>query len=466
MQTLYSQVIQCPLYARVAQFIRDAGLLRGIRHIDLALSGGADSVCMTVLLWAFVKQNAPEITLRAHHIRHHLREGDDADARVSRDLAQLLGIPFIQTDLSWERLPDSDVEAQAREARYECFMKALAEVDSAALALAHHGDENLETALWRLGRGCGIDGLTLSSKRVQNGITLIRPMLAVGKRDICQTLTVLGIAWVEDPSNQSLKYRRNFIRHKVLPSLEQCASSPECLYRSLINIGRDAVAVSALSECIAHECMIYDGAWFCPRACWVSLGEAAQSQVLRHAARSVFAGHCPDAAFIARALEMISARKQSWRIAADGCIAIGWSRDGISVWRNNMNFENRFALKLDLPATEVNVWNLCKLTCFKMVPETPLKNTTSSIYIDAETLCGELMIRPACEFPQLRTATGNLCKTREALRSQGVPDAWRQNWPVLCAGNTPLWVLGGMRTLEASPARAGMPCLAVSVIWR
>lgn len=131
-----------------------------------------------------------------------------------------------------------------------------------------------------------------------------------------------------------------------------------------------------------------------------------------------------------------------------------------------MNFEEKLALKINVPASEVNVWNLCKMSCFKMIPESALKNTTSTIYIDAGALTGELEVRPACNFPQLRTATGNLCKTREALRSQGVPDAWRQNWPVLCSGNTPLWVFGGMRTLEATPAQPGMPCLAVSVIWK
>ena len=466
MQTLYFQVIANPLYARVGKFIRSAGLLHDIRHVELALSGGADSVCMTVLLWAFVKQNALEITLRAHHVRHHLRAGDGFDAEVARELAQRLDIPFIQSDLSWDEVPSSDVEAQAREARHACFARALTGIEHAALAIAHHGDENLETALWRLGRGCGLDGLTLAQKREQDGITRIRPLLAVGKDDICQCLTSLDIAWAEDPSNQSLHYRRNFIRHRVLPPLMESASAPDCLYRSLVNIGRDASAVSELAEAVARACTVYVGAWFCPMTHWSALGDAAQMQVLRHAARMVCAGHCPEASFIERALEMITVRKQSWRKTEDSRITVGWSRDGISVWSNDMNFEEKLALKINVPASEVNVWKLCKMSCFKMIPESALKNTTSTIYIDAGALTGELEVRPACDFPQLRTATGNLCKTREALRSQGVPDAWRQNWPVLCSGNTPLWVFGGMRTLEATPAQPGMPCLAVSVIWK
>lgn len=466
MQDLYSQVIDSPLYARVGQFIRSAGLLRDIGHVDLALSGGADSVCMTLMLWAFVRQNAPEITLRAHHVRHHLREGDDVDAHISRDLAQRLDIPFIQSDLAWDALPDSDVESQAREARHACLAHALSGFERPALALAHHGDENLETALWRLGRGCGLDGLTLAPRRDMDGITRIRPMLAVGKADICQCLASLGIAWAEDPSNQSLKYRRNQIRHTVLPPLARSASSPECLYRSLLNVGNDACALSELADAVVKSCVVYAGAWFCPMLRWNELGKSAQIQVLRHAARIVCAGHCPDSAFVFRAQEMIASRRQNWRIIVDSCITVGWSRDGISIWRNDMNFENSPALKIDVPSSEVNVWNLCKISCFKMIPETALKNTTSTIYIDAEALCGELMIRPASEFSQLQTATGNLCKTREALRSQGVPDAWRQHWPILCSGNRPLWVFGGMRTLDAIPAQPGKSCLAVSVIWK
>ncbi|MBS7381427.1 MAG: hypothetical protein KIG72_09190, partial [Bradymonadales bacterium] len=64
-----------------------------------------------------------------------------------------------------------------------------------------------------------------------------------------------------------------------------------------------------------------------------------------------------------------------------------------------------------------------------------------------------LRLCPAHEFDTLTTSDGRVTKTREALRSQGVPEPLRAQWPVLCDGKTPLWVVGGMRTAGAPKAR-------------
>jgi hypothetical protein len=122
-------------------------------------------------------------------------------------------------------------------------------------------------------------------------------------------------------------------------------------------------------------------------------------------------------------------------------------------------------LSIAVPCQDVDVWQLCRISAWYQTLETVPANTKSMLHIDATAVHGQLNIRPACHFQNLQTAVGNLCKTREALRSQGVPDCWRRFWPVLCDDDRPLWVLGGMRTLTAVPPKPGVRALTVALSW-
>ena len=122
-------------------------------------------------------------------------------------------------------------------------------------------------------------------------------------------------------------------------------------------------------------------------------------------------------------------------------------------------------LTVSIPCSDMPVWNMAKLSVWNSIPQDALKNTTSLLHIRADAIEGKLTIRPACQFRDVQTSNGNLAKLSEALRSQGVPDIWRKNWPVLCDARGPLWVLGGMRTLNAVPAKAGTPAVTFEVRW-
>ncbi len=451
-----------PIYRRVVDFIHAGNLFSGIRHVDVALSGGADSVCLLALLSAMPR----DFSLRAHHIRHHLRQDDQLDAELARKTADILGIEYVQTDLSWPGdIPQSNVEENARNARYHALFEAIREPETSALALAHHGDENLETALWRLGRGCGLEGLCLAARRIVEGITLVRPLLMVSKDEIYQFLRDNHLKWAEDPSNQSHDYRRNRIRSEILPLIKSEAMSGACLYRSLIGIRNDAEALASFAEEFVSRFPVRAGCWFCPWDVWNSLELPALLQVLRHAARAVLPGHCPDAQFVSDALQMIQARAQTCRQIENGHIHIGWFHGGIMIWSENDD-EKLPDIAFEIPCQDLQIRHIGKLTCWYSVPESPLKNTTSILHLDAECLDGPLSIRAASNYPMLRSSTGNLRKTTEALRSQGVPDKWISQWPVLCVSNRPIWILGGMRTLEARPAIPGQKAASFMMHWQ
>ncbi len=451
-----------PLYSRVRDFITSRHLLDGIEHLDIALSGGADSVCLVAILSAMKSA----CTLRAHHIRHHLRNNDGVDAEVARSVCEKLGIEFIQTELDWSDngIPQANVEEEARKKRYSAFFQVLEDKSVSGIALAHHGDENLETAIWRLGRGCGLEGFGMSPIAERNGIRLIRPLLMVSKAEIYEFLGDIGLEWAEDPTNQSNKYRRNRIRHEILPLLKSESMSDDCLFRSLVQMRNDAESLSSLADSFVKMHPVKNGGWFCSWTDWLMLSESAKAQVLRHAVRDVVPNHCPTSAWIVRTLEMLSQQKQTFRQTEDGVVFAGWSHGGVMVWSESQNI-SMSEIEIAIPCSDVRIWNFCDLTAFSSMPDVDLKNTTSLFHVDALAVTEKLTIRPAETFCDVRNSIGNIIRLREALRSQGVPDMWRRHWPVLCSGMKPLWVLGGMRTFDAVPAKSGRKALTFSVRW-
>ena len=440
------------MYKKFKSFIQFEHLLDNIQHIDIALSGGADSVCLTALLSKYRDEQKPELSLRAHHIRHGLRDSDIFDAEIARQTAEKFKIPFIQTNLNLGSVNDN-IEETARNARYEALFGEIRKLNygkaSICLALAHHGDENIETALWRLGRGCGLEGLTLSAKRHIQDLLLIRPLLCLSKTEIYAWLKNNGITWAEDPTNQSDHYLRNRIRHDILPPLIQSASKPDCIYQSLINIRHDTDALDSFADYFVQSHPTHFNGWFCRYTDWDFLKREAQIQVLRHVARHVLTGHGITQDFVFKSLAMIEKQNPSHRIYTDEKISVGFCKIGIMVW-NNQRPNLPTPIKVQIPAQDLNIWDLYKVSVLNVQLKESLKNTTTQLFISTDSINpNHLTIYPAGCFKSLTASDGRTTRTSEALRSQGVPDIWRNYWPVLCDDEGPLWIIGGMRTERA-----------------
>ena len=330
--------------------------------------------------------------------------------------------------------------------------------------MAHHGDENVETALWRLGRGCGLEGCTLSYKSTRNGILIIRPLLCLSKSEIYQYLKEKHIPWAEDPTNQSDHYLRNRIRHDVLPPLFQSSSKPDCIYKSLINIRHDADSLSSFADYFVQSHSTHFNGWFCPYTDWNLLNHEAQIQVLRHAARHIQTGHIITQDFVSKSLEMIHNQHQNHRISTDETISIGYCKTGVMLWCNQRP-KLPEPMVISIPSQDVDINHLYKLSLFKIRTDSVLKNTPSQLFISQDSIVtqnNQFTVYPAGMFKTLTTSTGRTTHTMEALRSQGVPDIWRNYWPVLCDDDGPLWILGGMRTDHAKPGTANIIAVHVN----
>lgn len=186
------------------------------RNILIAFSGGLDS---TVLLHQLVcwRQQRPETELRAIHIHHGLSAHADHWVEHCQQVCAQWQVPLsiVRVTLVDEGL---GVEAHARQARYQAFREALQPGE--VLVTAQHLDDQCETFLLALKRGSGPVGLSaMAMESAFHGTTLIRPLLKESRMELECWATENQLHWIEDESNQSDEYDRNFLRLRVLPQL-------------------------------------------------------------------------------------------------------------------------------------------------------------------------------------------------------------------------------------------------------
>jgi len=180
--------------------------------VVVGCSGGADSLALLAL--AVDAGLAPV----AVHVDHGLRPGTDREAQLVADAAAHLGAQFDARRVAVGRGPN--LEARARAARYDALESARVAHGASAVLVGHTADDQAETVLLNLLRGSGASGLAGMPARRGH---LVRPLLGARRADVRAVCERRGLAPVEDPSNDDLAFRRNWIRHEVLPLLEHGA---------------------------------------------------------------------------------------------------------------------------------------------------------------------------------------------------------------------------------------------------
>jgi len=258
----------------VRTYIEKHKLLIPDEPVLVGLSGGADSVALLSVLCKL------GYTCIAAHCNFHLR-GDESqrDETFCKELALHFQIPFHKADFETSKYAKEkhiSIEMAARELRYEWFEKLRQEVDAQAIAVAHHQDDNVETLLMNLCRGTGIRGL--AGIRPKNNF-VVRPLLSITRNDILHWLDMHNLSHVTDSTNLSDIYTRNFIRHKVVPLLEEVnpsvsnnisrtanlLSGVESLYLYAIEeihkkvfVKDDYISITALMAYPAPEVVLYE----------------------------------------------------------------------------------------------------------------------------------------------------------------------------------------------------------------
>jgi tRNA(Ile)-lysidine synthase len=254
-----------PLVERVARYLDRCAMLPADTALVVGVSGGADSVAMLAVLRELSSRPDRRWALTVAHLNHALREEADREARFVTELAERWGLPCVS-----ERIDVAEISSQrrcgleetGRDLRYEFLLKTAKQAGATRIAVAHHGDDQVETVLYRIFRGThwrGLSGMAPLRPMGEGAVLLCRPMLELTRKEIEAFCRAEGLVWMDDSSNADIRYRRNFLRREVLPRVRTQINP--CVDESLRRLAEAAGEVEAyfLSQAtpLLNEAMVF-----------------------------------------------------------------------------------------------------------------------------------------------------------------------------------------------------------------
>lgn len=239
------------------EFIKREQLFSSGDRLLIAVSGGLDSTVLCELC------HQAGFTFTIAHCNFRLRGAESArDEIFVRQLGQRYDCEVLVRSFDTEAVAAvnrQSIQVAARELRYEWFRDIINKWGTGIIVTAHHLDDNIETMVMNFFRGTGLSGLR---GMLPSQGAIVRPLLFAGRQELQEFAAGSGLAWVEDSSNESDKYARNFFRHQVLPLVERAYPAAfrnlaenlsrfrgiEIIYRSAIERQKKNLLVAKGSE--------------------------------------------------------------------------------------------------------------------------------------------------------------------------------------------------------------------------
>jgi tRNA(Ile)-lysidine synthase len=192
--------------------------------VSVAFSGGLDSTVLLHLLSQHELARPLKKHLYAHYIDHGLQEISLDWQAHCKKVCESLQVPFKSSVIEIQKTQRKGIESVARKLRYQTLSAQLPRADD-ILVTGHHQRDQAETVLLNLVRGAGVAGLSAMPYQkeialVSGSIRHIRPLLAIPYEKLVAYADYFQLCWIEDPSNESLDFKRNVMRHEVLPVLQ------------------------------------------------------------------------------------------------------------------------------------------------------------------------------------------------------------------------------------------------------
>ena len=240
---------------KILAFIEEYHMLEHDDHVVAGVSGGADSVCLLLVLLELRKKYGLRLT--AVHVEHGIR-GEDSlrDAAFVQELCARHDVACVVKHCdapTFAREQGMSLEEGARALRYECFREVSGQLSADKIAVAHNQNDCGETLLFQLVRGSGLKGMR-GIEPVRGNI--IRPLLCADREEIEAFLQERGQTFCTDATNRETEYSRNKIRHQVMPVLKEInAGAVEHLYRSTRYAAEAAELVETLAEAARSQCV-------------------------------------------------------------------------------------------------------------------------------------------------------------------------------------------------------------------
>jgi tRNA(Ile)-lysidine synthase len=432
-------------------------------QVLVAVSGGSDSVGLLGILARLQRRLA--IDLVCAHVNHRLRGADgDADEACAAAAAQQLGVPFVRAELPPGLGGRGNLEERAREARYGILHDLASESGCRLIATGHTEDDQAETVLLRLTRGTGLDGLGGIRPCRPDGV--IRPLIECGRAAVQDAARCLGLPWREDLSNRDLRFQRNVVRSRILPTLrEMNPRVTAALARtSALARGQEEVVRMLLEDRVRRA----------------SKGGRLDLRVIRDMAGPL-RGHLVRQWLITRAIgpRRLTARHIDSVLAlAAGSRASGFVElPGGSVVRRcygwlDVDVQRAVSGRPWLAQAlavghEVRVpggWRLAA-SAMRLAAESPMPHDLWSAACDATAIAGPFTVRRPRRGERVRPfGLGGSRKLSDLFTDRKVPAPERWRYPVVELGGEVVWIPGVVRTdaflLSADTGR--VVCLSAS----
>src|SRR5215207_3625843 len=236
------------------------GLNRSLPVIA-GISGGPDSLCLMSVL------RKAGFRIIVAHFNHKLRPDSDADANIVEQTAARLNLASVIQSGDVRAFADSEklsIEESARILRYRFLMEQARRVHAQAVAVGHTADDQVETVLMHFIRGAGLAGLKgMNYRTVINmfdpEIPIVRPLLDMWREETVVYCAANGFRPRYDPSNASLDFLRNRLRHLLIPTLE--SYNPrfrEVLWRTSRSLAADYEILSEVLDEVWKDCVIQE----------------------------------------------------------------------------------------------------------------------------------------------------------------------------------------------------------------
>ncbi len=432
-----------PLLDRIAQTIARHRMLEPAQKVGVAVSGGADSVCLLYVLLELAPQW--DLRLSVLHLDHGLRgEESRQDAEFVRGLADQLGLPLSLRETPVAQSPDN-LEQAAREARLAFFREAISSGAVQRIATGHTRSDQAETVLFRFLRGAGTAGLAGIRPVTSEGI--VRPLIELERSEVQQFLVERGIAWREDSTNRSLQFARNRIRHELLPQIAR--EWNPAIGETLANTADWALAEEAwwdaeIDRLASQHFTTTDGAILLRSGLLAALPLAVARRLVRRAMelakgdlRGIDFGH------IAAVMEMAQSTEGHGRLQAPGLDifrSFEWLRFG-QPGAGRLEARN-YRLALVVPGT-IRVPGTNLALSLELIDKSgPLVYNSQVGCLDWQRLSGSLELRnwrPGDQYQPVGCTGQEKIKT--LFQQARIPLWERRHWPVLTDGPCIVWAL-------------------------
>lgn len=313
--------------------------------IAVALSGGADSLCLTLLIQAWACVHGHQLI--ALTVDHGIRPESRREALFVGEIMAAQGIEHVILTVT-EPLVGAHLEERARRARYDLMTRYCRERGIKILCVAHHLEDQAETVLAHLARGSGTDGMSgMSRVTHRDGVLLLRPLLMVPKERILTYLRQKKVSWVEDPMNKDLTYERVRWRQR-LPLFAENGLSAHALAVSAERLNRARRALDFFTMRFIRCAAVFHEMGFCfiPLSAWNGQPEEIRLRALRFLISVVTP---KGGAYSLRHLEQNLVRTKDF--SAGGCRIVK-TQNGIFITPERRTWPAPVVLK----AGEVNRW--------------------------------------------------------------------------------------------------------------